>query len=468
MLKSKFCFSFLWVLLLFPSSEVVSQVLISYEKFMDDVMKFHPLSDRAENFKKLGMYQLQAARGSYDPFLEGNHENKFYNGTNYYSVSSAQLKQALFTSQYLKAGYDYGYGNYINPELKTSTAGIPYLGMEVSLLQGLVIDKRRAEVLKSRAYLNYYTAEQKNQLNQLFFESSQQYFDWLFSLKQISLNAYFLQLAQQRYTGIESLAEVGERPAVDTVEASLFIQSRLLDLQNAELDKIKSQNQLASFNWNENGNASLQYSFIPSDSLDAYFEKAKQVIGKLMFQDSLSNPIISKYTAFQEVLNVDKRLKREFIKPKLNVNYNLLAGNTNASSPIFTTNSYKWGLSFSMPLLLRTPVNEYRMADISSKNNSLELSSKNNELMYKLNQASQSISVLSQQLLNAQKSVDYSRKLVDAEKQKFEAGESSLFLINTRESKWLESELKLAEYKLKFIKSTLQIIYLKGNLNYVF
>ena len=70
--------------------------------------------------------------------------------------------------------------------------------------------------------------------------------------------------------------------------------------------------------------------------------------------------------------------------------------------------------------------------------------------------------------MNAEKSVRYSKVLVEAEKQKFSLGESSLFLINTREAKWLESELKLAEYKLKFVKATLQVIYLNGDLAYQF
>jgi outer membrane protein TolC len=78
----------------------------------------------------------------------------------------------------------------------------------------------------------------------------------------------------------------------------------------------------------------------------------------------------------------------------------------------------------------------------------------------------QNISLLAEQLQNAERSVKYSKQLVEAEKLKFTNGESSLFILNARENKWLESELKLSEYKLKFIKTVLNIIYLKGNLNY--
>jgi outer membrane protein TolC len=80
----------------------------------------------------------------------------------------------------------------------------------------------------------------------------------------------------------------------------------------------------------------------------------------------------------------------------------------------------------------------------------------------------QTISILAQQLLNAELSVSYGKLLLEAERLKFDNGESSIFMLNTRENKLLESELKLAEYKLKFIKIVLNIIYLNGNLNYKF
>ena len=46
---------------------------------------------------------------------------------------------------------------------------------------------------------------------------------------------------------------------------------------------------------------------------------------------------------------------------------------------------------------------------------------------------------------------DYS-KLLKAEERKFNLGESSLFLINSRESKLIEAELKAIEIENKFLK----------------
>ena len=450
------------------SLPLFSQNKLNYSTYINNILQNNPLAQSAENVSQAAQFQYEAARGNYDPLLIGSHENKTLNGSTYYSIVNAEIKQPIFTSQSIKMGFDYGVGKYINPEIQTSHVGLPYVGMEASLLQGLMFDKRRADVLKAKHYLSYANAERDIQLNQLLFESSLAYFDWLYSLRQRAINTYFLNLAQQRYQGVEQLVEQGERPSVDTIEASLFIQSRMLEIQQTNIDVQKSLNQIASYNWIDNKPSDLMGYFISDDSLEYYYENAKIKISQYLYIDSINNPIIRKYENYQGVLDVDKRLKKELIKPKLNVNYNFLSSNSSQFNPVFSTNNYKWGLNFSFPLFMRNSTNEYRISKVLSYSNELELLNKNNELKYKLDAIYKTLNILSEQILNAEKTVKYSQLLVDAEKQKFVIGESSLFLINARESKWLDASLKLADYKLKFIKTMLQIIFLKGSMKYEF
>ena len=459
---------FLFIIMYVCFLPVYSQQKLSYIDFINNISLNNPLAQSARNVAEIAEFQYKAMRGNYDPLLLGSHENKTLEGDSYYSILNAELKQPIFTSQSIKIGYDYGIGNNINPEIQTSVYGLPYVGMEASLLQGLMFDKRRADVLKARNYVSYANSERNNQLNQLFFESSLIYFDWLFNVKQRSINTYFYNLAQQRYLGIEQLVELGERPSVDTIEAALFIQSRLLEIQQSDIEIQKSTNQLATFNWSDSKVLESNAQFFPEDSLETFYEKAKSILFQRLYIDSINNPVIEKYMHYQQVLEIEKRLKKEMMKPKLNVNYNFLSTNKNQFSPQFSTNSYKWGVNLAFPLFMRNSINEYRVSDLISYSNKLELINKNNELKFKLDAIYKTLSILSEQILNAEKTVNYSKMLVDAEKQKFNIGESSLFLINSLESKWLDATLKLAEYKLKFIKTMLQIIYLKGTMKYEF
>ena len=110
---------FLFINSLFFRSQTNLQ--LSYEGYLENVLLNNPLAKRADNEKKYASALYKAARGNYDPMINGSYENKFLNGKNYYSSLNSEIKQPIFTSQYLKFGYDYGAGTFINPELNTSS-----------------------------------------------------------------------------------------------------------------------------------------------------------------------------------------------------------------------------------------------------------------------------------------------------------------------------------------------------------
>ncbi|HRD38663.1 MAG TPA: TolC family protein, partial [Bacteroidia bacterium] len=361
--------------------------------------------------------------------------------------------------------YEFGDGIYLNPESKTSSYGLPFVGFEAALLQGMFFDKRRAGVLKAREYIDYGKAERNEIVNDVLFNAINAYSELSFVNKQLTIYRYFIQLAQIRNNGISALAQIGEKPFIDTVEASIIYQSRVLELQALEIENRKKKASVNSFNWFQNGNTDLQFDFTP-DSLDQLFEVYKTIMVRELNIDSINNPIIQQYKIKQNILKIDKRLKAEMIKPQLDVKYNFLTNDNGVFNPQLTSNNYRWGATLSFPLFLRTPRNEYKIAGLDVLNAKLETETKNNELNNKINFTVKALTVITEQINNAAKNVALSKRLLEAEKLKFDNGESSLFLLNMRENKWLETELKLAEYKLKFIETVLQLVHLKGNLNY--
>jgi outer membrane protein TolC len=61
-----------------------------------------------------------------------------------------------------------------------------------------------------------------------------------------------------------------------------------------------------------------------------------------------------------------------------------------------------------------------------------------------------------------QQAVANQRRLVQAEQQRFSLGESSLFLINTRESKLIDLSVKLEELRTKYQKALAGLWYAAG------
>lgn len=454
----------LWAVLFCLTTLNAQYKTLSYRQFSGNVRTHHPLAKQALNSVEYGQYQLKAAQGNFDPVLNGSSEQKFFDGTRYFNYVNGNLKLPIFSSQYIKIGYDYGQGSFINPERYTKEAGLPFAGVELNLLQGLSIDKRRAELLKAKAYTGYYEAERKAILNDLLAGSAYVYSDWLLSVRQLAINRLFLALAEQRLNGIKQLTLIGEKAVVDTIEAAVFYQSRLQEFQDATIQVQYSANALAGFNWGTAAMPDTFTAYAPADSLEVFYNAVKLKFASELNQLLQSNPSLEKLVATQQVLAVEQRWRKELIKPNLTFSYNFLSVPGNA--PVFSTNGYKWGINLSFPILFRNPRNSYHMAVINTNNNALDIQDKSNEINIKIKTIEQNFNQVNAQILTAERSIVYSKQLVEAEKLKFEVGESSLFLLNMRESKWLENELKLARLQLKFIQLYLQLIHLKGNLNY--
>ncbi len=444
-----------------------AQDTLSYNAFIKNIHNHHPLVLRAKNIRLSGDFVYQSAKGAFDPVLSGSYNEKYFDTKNYYSILNAAIKQPLYTSQYVVAGYDYAQGAFVDPETQTTRSGMPFLGVETALLQGLAFDKRRADLLKAKSYKSYYEAEQNVLLNELLYNASLHYFEWLFSLKELSLYNHFTSLAEQRFRAISALSKIGELASVDSVEAAILFHTRSLEMQSVKISNQKTKTNLLTFNWMGNTSPSASSAeLFPADSLEIYYEKSRLLFNSFLRDTVSVNPYIRKYQSLQSILNIEKRYKAELIKPKLDVKYNFLANNSPGFNSSFNANNYRWGVSFSLPVFLRTSVNEYKISKLNAQNNQFELNNRTNEIQFKEQVIWQNIAVLNEQLSNSEKNVRYSKLLLQAEQKKFDHGESSLFLLNTRESKLLEAELKLAEYRLKFIKSVLELVYLKGGLNY--
>jgi len=439
--------------------------VFSFNEFVDHVTETNPLSVKADNVYSISVNEYKAAKGAFDPWVNGSLENKQFDGKNYYNVLNAEMKQPLFASQFFKAGYDLGTGDLLNPQSLTSQSGLPYAGIEFAVLQGMMIDKRRAELLKSKEKINFSAAERRIQLNDLYLAASSSYAEWVFEQKQIKLYEYFIDLAKTRYIGLTELANIGERAGIDSIEAAINYRGRILDFQSA---LIEYQRQTANLNvyYKAFSESITSTQFSMPDSLDVLYTKLKTRAENELAQLKSNNPVIQQYESKNKILSIEKRLRKEMIKPKLDLKYNFLLDQNNSDAAVLSTNNYKWGAGLSFPLFLTTARNNYKAANLELMNNNMDLEFKNRELSNKIVFITEALLTLNQQIANAERNAFLSAKLLEAEKLKFYNGESTLFLVNTRENKLMETELKKYEYKFKYILYTLKLIHLQGNLNY--
>jgi outer membrane protein TolC len=127
-------------------------------------------------------------------------------------------------------------------------------------------------------------------------------------------------------------------------------------------------------------------------------------------------------------------------------------------------NNYKWGFTFSVPVLLRKERGGLQMAKIKLQDASYERERKTIVLTNKIKSNEQELILLNQQITSYQQTVKGYEQLLYAENTLFETGESSLFLVNTRETNTINARLKLVDIQTKQQKSVLMLKYNMGNM----
>ena len=117
----------------------------------------------------------------------------------------------------------------------------------------------------------------------------------------------------------------------------------------------------------------------------------------------------------------------------------------------FNSSDYKLGMSFNMPLFLRKERAKVKLTDIKILDSKLQQTQKFQDLKAKLEVLVSNDVILKQQRTLTQSMVNNYQTLLAAEIRKFEIGESSVFLVNSRENKLLELRQKLIDQDIKVL-----------------
>ncbi|MDA7803803.1 TolC family protein [Crocinitomix sp.] len=439
-------------------------VVFEFESFMEQVKQHHPLAKQAENQVLIGEAYLQKAKGSFDPKLEGSADQKYYDEKQYYSILNAGLKIPTWYGVSFQGGYDLNNGDFLNPEQNVPNDGLWYAGVNVALGRGLIIDQRRAEFMKAQIYRNSSIQNRIIMLNGLYFDAASAYWEWFKAYSKMQVYEDAIINAQERYNNVVQNVLLGSDPGIDSVEANTQLQTRFYSYLEARLDYLNSTSLLEIYLWNDG--------FIPLE-LDS--TKVPPVLNNipnsridpalLMKIDSLKmmHPQLLKTQYEVEQQAVDLKLSRENIKPVINLKYNAL---TEADGPegafYYSMNNYKWGADVQIPIFLRKERGQLKLDRLELENLQSGLAFKQEQIEFKIESAYNEWTITNQQLgIWRQATQDY-LTLLESEQTMYTIGESSLFMVNSREKAYIDAQLKLVETILKNQKAAVKTKYAMG------
>lgn len=433
--------------------QAVDTVFMTFREFLGYVKQHHPVAKQGNLLLDEGQANLLRARGGFDPKIEADYARKDFKGTEYYDELNAVFKIPTYYGVEFKAAVERNEGSFLNPRDNVPQDGLYSAGVSVNLAQGLLINERMATLQQAKLFKQQSLAERDLVVNQILYDASVAYFEWWRAAREARIYNTFNQNAKRRLDAVVRSYQAGALAVIDTVEASIAADSRALSYEQALLQMRNSRLELSNFIWLNDIPVELRESTYPENELVGEVDATLEIMGMSLDGFTVENhPKLVSMNLKIDQLEVERRLKANKLLPKLTVDYNFITPEWNEFNAI-TNSNYKAGLSFSVPIFLRKERGDLQLAKFKLQNARYDIISQELRIQTKVNAVFNDLESYERQQQFIDNIVTSSSTMLIAEERKFSLGDSSLFLVNSREAKLIESNLKQLEIRLKWLNA---------------
>ncbi|AQG82464.1 hypothetical protein AWR27_12280 [Spirosoma montaniterrae] len=449
-----------------PDTTVFS-ALVFYEL----IRQYHPIVKQAGLFGAEAEQVLMQARGAFDPKLVSHYDRKEFDNKLYFDHWRNKLAVPVWLGGIdLNVSYDRNNpgGRFINPEETTPPTGLAGVGITVPIGQTLMIDARRTAVRQARLALDLAAADRVKLVNKVLFDAAKTYWEWFLAYQQFRLIDEGFDLADTRFNALRQRALLGDAAIIDTTEALITVQDRQVQREQAVVEMNNARIRLNAFLWNADGQpVELPATAIPQQpGLTPPNEAALQALAD---QAAQQHPELLKLDLKSKQLSLEERLRRALIQPQIMLDANLLSATPDIDRRYnlpnyfsFQPQNYKVGVDVIFPLFLRKERGKLREVQVKNQQVILERQQVGRDIANDVQAAFNQMQAFSQQIAVQQQAIQNQQRLLQAEQQKFEIGESSLFLVNARETKLIDLRVKGEELKTKYQKALAELYFVAG------
>ncbi len=433
-----------------------SSRVLSFEEFYRAVASQHPVVRQARLLESIADGNVRQAQGAFDPTLTASWERKSFAGTEYFDYQEAAIKLPTPLGIDLKLGYERTQGRYFAPDRRTPSDGLITAGISIPVGQRMLTDERRTALAQARALRDYAEGDRRAIVNKLLQLAAKRYAEWYEAHRRRTLTRESLTLATVRLEGIRRRVQGGDAAAIDTIEARLEVQRRTVLAVEANVDFANATLLIEGFLWGERAtpmrldslavpsSVGLEPSSVDSARLDRWLALAEE-----------RHPDIRKSAAkFAQVESERRLVAQQLWVPSAELTYTPIAdraGGLDALGESFGgSDDAKWGASFKLPLLALKERGKYVAAAGKRDQERLQLANVRRDVGIAVRSAANDLAALDTLLQLQAAAVTQARMLRDAEQRMFDAGESTLFLVNARDRQLLDEQGKRIALEAKY------------------
>ncbi len=442
-------------------------ITLNAEQVLHLVRAYHPIARQTSIDIEKAQANILLAKGAFDPILNHYISKKTFDGTNYYSVSSPEIRIPTWYGIEVFGGLENLSGERF--DVSETLGKTSYFGLNIPLAKNLLLDKRRAYLQQAKIFNKMALADQRATINNLLMSAMEAYWVWVKAYQTYKIVSENVLVNQRRVEFIKKSLANGERAAIDTVEAISQLQSFQYQQNNYWLAFQNAGLELSVFLWqNNNVPYILPETVLPQEG----WENETNIAGFNLDLNALQNlaqtnhPNLQAYNFKLDALGIDKKLKFQDLLPKIDFQYNQLGKGykfleTATQLPLFN-NNFQYGIKMEMPLRFSQGRSDYKKAKLKIEETALDQNQKLQQIQIKIKTYFNEFENLKKQIILQSNNYNNYQKLVKAEETKLFNGESTLFLINIRENKALEALEKLIELKTKYYKTIYSLQWSAG------
>jgi len=437
------------------------KVTLTYEDFIATVTDYHPVLSQIALLDEQSDAYLLKAKGNFDPTVDFQFGKKSFDDKNYYRKIDGNIKIPTRIGLDIVAGYENNVGQFLDSEESLPGPGLLSAGISLPLGNGLRYDERRKVLDEAKLIGEKNELKQIEVYNKVLFNATKSYIEWQNDYQKVLLYEQANVVATQSFMNSKQLYIQGVGTAMDTLEAQLNLDQRNASLLKSEQNYFVTKQALNNYLWGPNNVLlALNESTFPQILTTEMW--IDQVASLQVVQDER----IQNITAVRNLgiesaqLGLDKKLEREFLKPIIDLKYNpLFRLDDNNRFLSYTTSDYKAGVQAYYPIFARKARGNLKLIDIDIESLGLELPLLIENTNIDLQTLIQNNQTILDRLMIARKNILGATRLFEAEMIKFNLGESSQFLLNSREFKKLDFELKALELEKELLKNRTKYIY---------
>ncbi len=435
--------------------------VLSFDDFIRSVRDHHPvmfqtrlLDDKSASYEK-------KARGGLDPSFGAGLERKSFDDKSYYNRFNAGLTIPTLFGLDFKAGYEVNTGEFLDDSETLPDNGLLSAGIVVPLGSGLMFDERR-KLLKETTLIRESNDIKRLQIeNKLLFNASKAFLEWLIAHERLKIYEAAVSLAQQRLNLVQGSFQGGDSPAIDTLEAVIQVRIRYQQFEQAVMDFRRAGAQMQNYLWLDGMTPLvLDTSSTPGDLDITNWDEVLDELSLSAENVIANHPDLRSIDVENDRLILERRLLQEGLKPTVDLIFNPLF-RTDAGGLFqgYDIDDYKLGVRAYVPVFMRKTKADIELTDIAISENQISRSMVRQGLRISIINTLEQDESLETQLEQIMDAVSDYENLLEAENEKFNIGESSVFLLNSRENQLIQARMKYIELKKFLLANRLSILY---------